>query len=75
MATFGFYEFTEDEVIEFVRAVVRGGNFAIGASTDEAIERAIDIIDEPHKWRVEMKAWRDAGSPHAYTYEKEGLTD
>jgi hypothetical protein len=54
---------------------VRGGDFAIGLSSGEAIERAIDIIDEPHKWSREMTAWRAAGSPYTYTYIKEGLTD
>jgi hypothetical protein len=75
MAAFSFYEFTEEEVIAFVRALVRGGDFAIGLSSGEAIERAIDIIDEPHKWSREMTAWRAAGSPYTYTYIKEGLTD
>jgi hypothetical protein len=75
MATFSFQQFTEEEVISFVRALVRGGDFAIGLPSDEAIERAIDIIDEPHKWSREMTAWRASGSPEAYTYQPEGLTD
>ena len=75
MAAFSFYEFTEEEVISFVRALVRGGDFAVGLSSGEAIERAIDIIDEPHTWSREMMAWRASGSPYTYTHQPEVLTD
>ena len=37
--------------------------------------RAIDIIDEPHKWSREMTAWRASGSPYTYTHQPEVLTD
>lgn len=74
MASFSFYSFTEEQVIAFVRALVRGGGFGIGLTSDEAVERAIDIIDEPHKWRVEMLGWLAAGQPEAYVHSEDYLT-
>jgi len=71
----GRFDFPYDEldVLEFARAMIRGG-YAEFADSDERCELLLDLIERPYKWRVELDAWVAASRPESFD-PTEALTE
>ena len=49
-------------IVEFLRALVLGGQWSTLSSTQYG-ETILDAIEEPHKWRKEYAAWAALDRP------------
>lgn len=59
------WPYSENDVLDFAHAIVRGG-FRWQDESDDRIHAIIDLIGEAHKWRPELDAWVEAGRPDLF---------